>query len=169
MKLELKKISETEALLYFSQPLLLVGSFLATKKNTEYSLLLPIISEEMTKRLLLTADFLYLECYQKQQLDDLILIASAELDDWSTVSLKQEEMLSDDTEEKIDIILRVVVAPFLQRDGGDIQRVKIQDNILSVRFLGKCQSCPYAQRTLKECVEKNIIHYFPYIRGVVLV
>ena len=38
-----------------------------------------------------------------------------------------------------------------------------------VKFLGKCHGCPYAERTLKERVEKNLIRYLPEIKEVKLI
>ena len=67
------------------------------------------------------------------------------------------------------MILKFIIAPFLNKDGGDIEFVSLSNNIVSVKFLGKCNGCPYAMRTLKERVEKNLIRYIPKIREAILV
>jgi len=42
------------------------------------------------------------------------------------------------------------VRPFLQRDGGDVQLVDItEDNIVRVKLVGACGSCPMSTMTLK--------------------
>lgn len=41
----------------------------------------------------------------------------------------------------------------LQADGGDLELIKIEDKIVSVRLKGACGSCPHAMVTLKGFVE----------------
>ena len=39
--------------------------------------------------------------------------------------------------------------PFLQRDGGDVELVDIEDGVVKVRLMGACGSCPSSTITLK--------------------
>ncbi|MCQ2403243.1 MAG: NifU family protein [Lentisphaeria bacterium] len=42
----------------------------------------------------------------------------------------------------------------LQNDGGDMELVSIQDNLVTVRLLGHCAGCPYHRQTLKGGIER---------------
>ena len=44
--------------------------------------------------------------------------------------------------QKIDKILDQSIRPHLQMDGGDIELVSLEKNILSLRYLGACGGCP---------------------------
>lgn len=56
--------------------------------------------------------------------------------------------------------------PFLMNDGGNIEFVKIEDNIVYVRLQGACVGCPYIDFTLKDSVERIIIEQLPEIKEV---
>ena len=169
MKIEKKKISENESLFYFSTPLPITGTFCA-KKNipAPNTLLNNIYQTNLAEIILLTTDFIYIKAINTHALADLELLTLAEVDDYCSVPLSPQIADNEHTEDKIEIILKTVIAPFLQADGGDIEFISYQNNILSVHFLGKCQGCPYAQRTLQNHVTKNLIHYLPQIKEVKL-
>jgi len=52
--------------------------------------------------------------------------------------------------EKIDMILNQTVRPALQADGGDLQLIGLEGNVLKINYQGACGSCPSsAMGTLK--------------------
>lgn len=55
---------------------------------------------------------------------------------------------------EVENILNTEVKPRLNIDGGSIELVDIQGNIITVRLLGMCGGCVNAQNTLKTFVEK---------------
>ena len=59
--------------------------------------------------------------------------------------------------------------PFLMNDGGNIEFVKIEDNIVYVRLQGACMGCPMREVTLKDGIEKTILEKVPEIKEVRLV
>lgn len=61
------------------------------------------------------------------------------------------------------------IRPFLQRDGGDIELVEINEGVVKVRLKGACGSCPMGMMTLKMGVEKTLKQEFPEIKEVVAV
>jgi Fe-S cluster biogenesis protein NfuA len=62
------------------------------------------------------------------------------------------------------------VRPMLQRDGGDIELVSIEENgIVKVRLKGACGSCPMSTMTLKMGVEKYLKEHVPEVKEVVQV
>ena len=59
------------------------------------------------------------------------------------------------------------IRPFLNSDGGDIELVSIEDNIVKVRLTGACIACSVNQMTLKSGVEMTIKKYVPEIISVI--
>lgn len=62
------------------------------------------------------------------------------------------------------------IRPALMSDGGDLEFVSFDEGsgIVTVRFLGSCAGCPFAQMTLKRGVEKAVREAVPAVREVVL-
>lgn len=59
------------------------------------------------------------------------------------------------------------ISPTLQKDGGDVEFVKLtDDNIVQVRLTGACKECPMSEVTLKEGIEKFIKSEIPAIKAV---
>ena len=56
----------------------------------------------------------------------------------------------------IEKILNEEINPKLREDGGLIEIVDIENNIVKLRFLGACSSCPSSMETFKNLVEKQI-------------
>ncbi|MGB3056596.1 MAG: NifU family protein, partial [Candidatus Omnitrophota bacterium] len=46
------------------------------------------------------------------------------------------------------------IRPLLQRDGGDIELVSVEGNVVKVALRGACAGCPMSQMTLKNVVEQ---------------
>jgi len=61
------------------------------------------------------------------------------------------------------------VRPALQRDGGDIELVSVDDGIVKVKFLGGCAGCPFRSMTLSEGIEKHLKNQLPEVKKVVAV
>lgn len=56
--------------------------------------------------------------------------------------------------------------PFLMNDGGNLEFVKCEDNIVYVRMMGACKDCEMMDVTLKEGIEEIIISEIPEIKEV---
>lgn len=61
------------------------------------------------------------------------------------------------------------IRPSLQADGGDVQLISVEDNVVKLRLAGACGSCPLSQMTLKNGIEKIIKQEIPEIVEVVSV
>ena len=70
-----------------------------------------------------------------------------------------------DEEKIIDIIEKL--RPFLIGDGGDIEFVKYEDNIVYIKMLGACAGCSLIDYTLKDGVESAIKEEVPGVKKVV--
>lgn len=46
--------------------------------------------------------------------------------------------------------------PMLQQDGGDLEFVKMEGKIVTLKLVGHCGSCPYALMTLKQGIESRL-------------
>ena len=59
------------------------------------------------------------------------------------------------------------IRPTLQRDGGDVEFVGLDpDMVVKVRLTGACQGCPMSRVTLKEGIERFVRSELPEIRAV---
>ncbi|MCM1322772.1 MAG: NifU family protein [Acetobacter sp.] len=170
MIIEEKNITTTETLLFFTTPQPIRGTFYHTPNaSTNLQMMQNIANTNLAKTILLTTDFLYIESTSEETLEDLSAIALAEIDDFVSENLPIQSAPEQNLPEKICLILKIIIAPFLQKDGGDIEFIKEENGTVYVHFLGKCHGCPYAEKTLKNRVEKNLIRYLPEIREATLI
>jgi Fe-S cluster biogenesis protein NfuA len=59
------------------------------------------------------------------------------------------------------------IRPALQRDGGDIELVEVEESgIVKVRLTGACSGCPMSQMTLKQGVERIVKQLVPEVKAV---
>jgi len=70
-----------------------------------------------------------------------------------------------------DEVLEVLdkLRPFLQRDGGDVELVDVEDGIVKLRLMGACGSCPSSTITLKAGIERALLEEIEGIEEVVQV
>ena len=71
-----------------------------------------------------------------------------------------------ETEKKIIEIIEHL-KPFLISDGGYIEFVKYEDNIVYVTLGGACADCQMLDLTLKDGIEATIMEEIPEVKGVV--
>jgi len=70
--------------------------------------------------------------------------------------------------EKVEAVL-AQVRPYLQRDGGDVELVAVEEGVVKVRLKGACGGCPMAMMTLKQGIERTIKQALPEVKEVVAV
>lgn len=68
-------------------------------------------------------------------------------------------------EERVQEVLDKL-RPYIQRDGGDVELVEIEDGIVRVRLLGACGSCPSSTITLKAGIERAMMEEISEVREV---
>lgn len=68
-------------------------------------------------------------------------------------------------EEKI-IDLIEQIKPFLIADGGSVEFVKYEENIVYIKILGACQHCGMLDVTLSDLIEATIMEEIPEVKGV---
>ena len=75
-------------------------------------------------------------------------------------------MDTKEIEEKVLIALEEI-RPFLQRDGGDVSLVSIDEDInVKVQLEGTCAGCSISAVTLKMGIENTIKKYVPDVKSV---
>lgn len=79
-----------------------------------------------------------------------------------------DNLNKNEIEEKIIEIIDYL-RPFLANDGGNIEFVKYEDNIVYIKMLGACANCHMLDFTLKEGIEAALISEIPEIKKVVTV
>ena len=65
----------------------------------------------------------------------------------------------------IDIIDHL--RPFLINDGGDIEFIKYEDNVVYIKMTGACANCHMLDLTLKEGIEAAIKSEVPNVKEVI--
>lgn len=67
--------------------------------------------------------------------------------------------------EKVEAAINKV-RPMLQRDGGDVELVEIEDGVVKVRLQGACAGCPMSQMTIKNGIERFLKQEVPEVTSV---
>lgn len=74
------------------------------------------------------------------------------------------------TPEIIDNIEKALnsVRPFLQKDGGDVELVDVNEEFeVSIRLLGSCKNCLMSNMTMKNGIEESIKRFVPQVSKIV--
>ena len=76
------------------------------------------------------------------------------------------EMKENKVEERVIEIIDKL-RPFLMNDGGNIEFVKYEDNIVYIRLMGACSNCEMLDLTLKDGIEAAIKEEVPEVLEVI--
>lgn len=68
-------------------------------------------------------------------------------------------------EEKIKELIEQI-QPFLIADGGNVEFVKYEDNIVYIKVLGACQNCGMLDVTLSDLIGATIMEEVPEVKEV---
>ncbi|MFU8793045.1 MAG: NifU family protein [Acholeplasmataceae bacterium] len=74
----------------------------------------------------------------------------------------------DETKQQV-LTLIDRVRPYLQRDGGDIEVLNVEDGIVYVKMLGACDGCMALDVTLKQGIETMLLENVPGVIAVISV
>jgi len=58
------------------------------------------------------------------------------------------------------------IRPSLQADGGNVELVDVENDVVKVRLTGACAGCPMSQMTLKHGVEQLVKRSVPEVSRV---
>ena len=59
------------------------------------------------------------------------------------------------------------IKPYLRRDGGDVEFVKIEGDTVYVKVVGACVNCSMFEMTLRNGIELAITSEIPEIKKVI--
>lgn len=74
--------------------------------------------------------------------------------------------MEENIEEKIIEIIDKL-RPFLIGEGGNINFLKYENNIVYIKMTGACANCEMLDLTLKEGIEASIISEIPEVKEVI--
>ncbi len=61
------------------------------------------------------------------------------------------------------------IRPALMADGGNVELVEVDNDVVKVKLTGACGGCPMSQLTLKMGIERHLKKEIPEIKEVVAV
>ena len=68
--------------------------------------------------------------------------------------------------EEVEKVLEEQIRPHLIADGGNIELVAVEGNVVKVKLQGACGSCPMAQMTLQHGVQRALQKAIPEVEAV---
>lgn len=73
-----------------------------------------------------------------------------------------------ENEEKIRLVKKTIekIRPYIQADGGDVEFVRLENDIVYVNVLGACVGCSTLEYTLKDGIAALILDEVPGIVDV---
>lgn len=71
--------------------------------------------------------------------------------------------------EKKEIIIDIIdhLRPFLINEGGNIEFIKYENNIVYIKMSGACANCNFLDLTIKEGIEAAIKSEVPEVKAIV--
>jgi Fe-S cluster biogenesis protein NfuA len=75
-------------------------------------------------------------------------------------------MAKNDTTERIKEILNTL-RPYLNMDGGDVEFIKYEENIVYVKLTGACAACMFSDETIKNGLFETLRADIPEIKDVI--
>lgn len=70
--------------------------------------------------------------------------------------------------DKVEEVLNKI-RPSLERDGGNVELVDVNDGVVKVKLTGACFGCPMSTITLKIGIERMLKQEIPEVKEVVAV
>ncbi|MGH1345775.1 MAG: NifU family protein [Nannocystales bacterium] len=85
--------------------------------------------------------------------------------------LELGDAISDEVLEGDALVARVnevldECRPMVQADGGDIELLDVQGNVVHLQLTGNCVGCPSSQATLRQGIERRLKSRIPQIDGI---
>jgi Fe-S cluster biogenesis protein NfuA len=163
MQIKVEHFSVRQTLLfYLPQGFCLSGAEIAERENIgESEFLKSLLSIDGVKRCLLTPELLAITYEQIANPEDIKALVLAEIDDYGETPLLGNNKELPLNMQSIETIANAFIRPTLYRDGGDIEIIELKNNILYLKFTGKCAGCPYAQNTLNNVIVQVLKKYLP--------
>jgi len=86
---------------------------------------------------------------------------------FKAISIQKETSENkDEIFKKIEEVLDLKIRPAVAMDGGNISLRSFVDGVAEVELQGSCAGCPSSTLTLKQGVERMLVHYVPEVKSV---
>ena len=86
---------------------------------------------------------------------------------FKAITIKKETIDNkDEVFKKIEEVLELKIRPAVAQDGGNIKLRSFIDGVAEVELQGSCAGCPSSTLTLKQGVERMLVHYVPEVKSV---
>jgi len=72
------------------------------------------------------------------------------------VTVETKAMTNVEKVHRVEELLKNRIAPALAQDGGGVELVDVDKNVVYVRLKGACASCPASERTMRQFIEKEL-------------
>jgi NifU-like protein len=92
----------------------------------------------------------------EDRIRELLQKTVQELADTKSVQAKAPRMTTLQKIKKIEEVIEREIRPTLKKDGGDIELIDVDGDIVTVSLRGACARCQSSMTTLKEYVEKKL-------------
>ena len=87
--------------------------------------------------------------------------------DFKAISIQKETNDNkDEIFKKIEEVLELKIRPAVAMDGGNISLRSFVDGVAEVELQGSCAGCTSFTLTLKQGVERMLVHYVPEVKSV---
>ena len=70
---------------------------------------------------------------------------------------------------EIESFIEKNIRPYLNSHGGDVEIVSFDNNILRVKLIGQCMTCPASADTFDESIKNVLLSEFKELKDVILV
>jgi Fe-S cluster biogenesis protein NfuA len=65
--------------------------------------------------------------------------------------------------DRVEAVIAKEIRPLLQRDGGDIEILDVQDGVVRVRLQGTCSGCPTTIMSVLMGIEQELRRFLPEV------
>jgi len=72
------------------------------------------------------------------------------------IMVEAKAMTNVEKVHRVEELLKNRIAPALAQDGGGVELVDVDKNVVYVRLKGACASCPASERTMRQFIEKEL-------------
>lgn len=116
---------------------------------------------------LLTSELFAFKYDENTDFEAARLLIMAELEDFFAApenlrSLQGASSILESAQAVADSFIR----PTLNRDKGDVELLGLENGVLTLKFVGHCAGCPFAQNTLNNVIVKTFRRFVPQIKEI---
>jgi Fe-S cluster biogenesis protein NfuA len=104
-------------------------------------------------------------------IDEIVKFYSTQTELFTEKPSHEDTDIKDDDSEAVQLIKEIIAArirPVVQEDGGDIKFITFDetDGTVYLQMKGSCSGCPSSGVTLKNGIEKMLMHYVAEVKSV---